>query len=216
MRIGFSRLSPKKLLNEYHEQRKNRGYLKEVWSGFSSFVGKYINREGSGPAIDSDERYNWPSKIDEQTFLSWASVNDKNAEDWYQNIILERVFKQIKSYVYSPEAKVFADGLLSAKDMLYCSQMIVMAFLEVTNIDIQPDHDVIPKFLIHINKKLKLFDTRGIENRVISPNGLIWQSKLLESFQYANLNVKEFQEKILKKNRMAQDILIHNSILKAI
>jgi len=215
LRIGFSRLSPKKLLNEYNDQRKKRGYLSEIWNGFSSFVGKYVKREGSGPAIDSSERYSWPAKIDEKTFLSWENIPSEKADLWFNEIVLPRVFKQIRNYVDSSEAKVFADGLLSAKDMLYCSQMMVVAFLEVTNIDIQPDHDVIPKFLIHINQKLKFFDTRGIENRVISPNGLIWQSKVHESFDYANLNVKEFHDLIMDPKKLKQKITEHTQMLSS-
>lgn len=183
LKVGYSRHSPTKMLALYKEQLKERGHLENIWESFSSFYGDYIDGSGSGPVIDDQNTYTWKTKIDKKTFESWKNIESSKAEEWYTQTVLPKVFKRIQSYVHTKDAKVFADGLLSAKDMLYCSQMIAMAYLEGVNIDIQPNHDTVPNILMYANNKMKFFDARGITYRLVSPNGLIWQSKLTEHFQ---------------------------------
>lgn len=200
LKFAISRNSPLKLLNVYKEQLTQVGYKENIWESNSSFVGKYINSDKSGPAIDDSEQYIWKTHISREDYKSWTNIKEADASDWFNQIILPRVFHRIKEYIYTKDAKVFANGLLSARDMLYCSQMIVVAYLEATNIDIQPHHDSVPNFLLALNKKLKMFDSRGINHRIVSPNGLIWQSKLNMSLEVIEHDKNESQFNHLKRN----------------
>ncbi len=64
--------------------------------------------------------------------------------------------------------------------MLYCSQLIVLAFLEAANFDLQDELDSIPSMAKLFSGSLKKIVNLSADQRLIAPNGLIWQSKIVE------------------------------------
>lgn len=187
LKLGVLRYDPKKVLSLFKEQISTRGYQTEVWKGYKSIT-KTNSDKVTTPFLLSNEEHFWPTKVDELTVKSWLLVTEKNAERWYQEIILPRVFNRVRAYVNSPDAVIFAVGLVSAQSMLYCSQLIVLAFLEATNLDLQDEQDKIPVFVHKLEDKIRNYINLNKDHRVVSPNGLIWQSKIFENLFAINLN----------------------------
>ncbi len=180
LKIGFLRYDPKKILTQFKKQIASRGYLKDIWKGYSTRIAKYESGEW-GPIYDETQDYTWPTKVDEATISSWLQTDEINADSWYQKTILPRVFDRVHSYVSSSDAVVFAAGLVNARSMLYCSQLIVLAHLEAANFDLQSEWDTIPSLVKLFGGSLKKIVNLAADQRIVSPNGLIWQSPIFGS-----------------------------------
>lgn len=189
LKIGFLSLDPDKVFKSFQRQIQKRGYLEDIWQGYGSFVGTYSDGE-TGPSADMDEIYVWKTYIDKKTVMDWSQLNPNNAAVWYSQQVLPRVFSRIKSYVYSKDAKVFADGLLSARSMLYCSQMVLMSFLEGANLDLQEEPEELIYLVKAINSIKKNKHTIDTKYRFVSPNGLVWQSHLFKNL-YSTYHSRE-------------------------
>ena len=187
LKIGFLSFDSVKILKSLKAQVLKRGFLKNIWSGYSAFVGKY--EDGTfGPAIDKDVRHTWQTKVTAAEVNAWTKLSDDEADVWFQQQALPRVFARLRSYLVSSEAKLFADGLVSAKDMLYCSQMVTLAYLEAINLDLQNSPDRIWEFLKYASDSIKNVLKININDRLVSPNGLVWQNDIFKNLFTAFLD----------------------------
>ena len=180
LKIGFLRYEPEKLLSSLRAQYKKRGFLKNIWEGYSSFVGKADNGNFI-PSFVGDSRYTWQTKVDQKDVERWVNSKDLTGDVWFKEEALPRIFDRLRSYLVSSEAKLFADGLISAKDMLYCSQLVNMAFLEAVNLDLQNSPDRIWEFLKYASDSIKNVLKLNIKDRIVSPNGLVWQQDIFKN-----------------------------------
>ena len=199
MKIGFLRYNPEKLLASLKSQISRRGFLEIVWEGYSSFVGVYADKT-EGPAVDNGTSYKWRTKVNKNLVIGWTMVDQKDAQRWYRDEVLPRVFSRVHGYMVSNEAKVFADGLVSAKDMLYCSQLVTMAYLEAINLDLQNSQDKIWDFLKYLDKSIKAVLKVNIKHRLVSPNGLVWQSDIFENLYTVYLDRDRYFQQLQKQN----------------
>ena len=199
MKIAFLRYNSEKLLNSFKKQIAQRGFLEKIWEGYSSLVGRYADGD-SGPSIDPDQSYIWHSKVDEKTVRSWTKIETSQAQQWVKNQVLPRVFDRVRSYLVSSEAKIFADGLVSAKDMLYCSQLVTMAYLEAVNLDVQSTRDEVWEILKYLSSSIKKVLKINIKHRLVSPNGLVWQSDIFENLYTVYLNRDRVEQQRVQKN----------------
>lgn len=186
MRLGFLRYSPYKILESLKTQIKNRGYLKSVWESNESFVGE--SKDGTMvPNQDEDSRYLWPSTVAEATVREWMNINSSDADSWFENAFLPRVFQRLDDYLSGPNATLFADGFSNGKNLLYCSQMVVMAFLQGGNLDLQETPDQIWSLITYFSDEVKSALKLSIGQRLVSPNGLIWQKNIFQNLYQVNL-----------------------------
>ncbi len=187
LKIGFLRYEPEKLLASLRGQYKKRGFLKNIWEGYSSFIGK-LPTGNLVPSFEGDSRYTWQTKVDQKDVERWVNSENLSGDLWFKDEALPRVFSRLRSYLVSSEAKLFADGLISAKDMLYCSQLVNMAYLEGINLDLQNSPDRIWEFLKYASDSIKNVLKLNIKDRIVSPNGLVWQQDIFKNLFTAYLD----------------------------
>lgn len=199
LKVGFLRNSPEKLLASFKKQISTRGYLSNIWTGYKSYVGRYDDGQ-MGPSIDTESRSVWPTQVSETQVMAWTKYSSGDAKKWYQTEILPRVFARLKDYLVSSKAKLFADGLVSAEDMLYCSQLIEVAYLEAANLDLQTSPDQIWEVLKYLNKSISNTLKLNLNDRLVSPNGLVWQSDVVERLETFYLNRDRVKLQEIKTN----------------
>lgn len=187
LKIGFLSYDPYKILKSFKGQVKKRGYLTEIWKGYSSFVGKYADGS-SGPSIDTDIPYTWKAHVDKATVLRWAQTPDAEADRWYFQEVIPRITKRLRSYAVGPHAALFADGLVTAKDMYYCSQLIAITYLEEINLDLQNSTDKVWTLISYLTPPGRMAKGLDLKSRLISPNGLIWQDDIFGNLFYTFLD----------------------------
>lgn len=182
IRVGFARYDAKKVLQLFKQQIKERGYLDVIFESRESSV-----VDGS-PKINPAQRFQWHSEVQQDVVNKWMSLREDQAENWYQNQLLPRVFKMIEEAIYSKEALVFANNMMSARSTSYCSEFIKLAFLKGGNVDIAPISDQL-RDLSKIAAKYYP-EKVGIEENesFVSPNGLVWQSQILQSHMSFNFS----------------------------
>ncbi|MBC7419849.1 MAG: hypothetical protein H7328_03890 [Bdellovibrio sp.] len=181
IRVGFARYSAAKVLAEYKKQISERGYLENVLQSNESYVDT-SNPDHHRAYANTSQNYFWPAQIEKEKVLNWAqNTKNENAEAWYQNEILPSVFDRIHRYTYEADAVLFAKGLVNARGMAYCSQIVRLAFLQATNFDVTNSSDryrSIPKLMAHFFPD----DLKLASSYFVAPAGLVWQSQLLDTF----------------------------------
>ncbi len=176
-KIGFVHYNPKKFLLHYKNQVKNRGYLKDVWLSYSAKI------EDGVISIDKDtEKYAWPTYISEREVLDLAKTDESKADTWFKNEIAPRVTSMMEKYFTGTEALAFADGFNNVRGAAYCSQAIVLSYLQGADIDPEIQKDKL-SLIVKIGHALKLDELEDIDlsQRIISPAGFAWQTDLVES-----------------------------------
>ena len=186
MRLGFLRYSPEKLLQSFKSQIQERGYLKTVWQSYGSFVGETDDGKKI-PNQDTEKHYDWPTHIDEDTVRGWTTLNAHQADRWFEQQLLPRVFERLEDFLSGANATLFADGFSNGKNLLYCSQLVVVAFLQAGNIDLQESPDQIWKLITYFSDEIQSALKMSIGQRLVSPNGLIWQKKIFQNLVQFNL-----------------------------
>ncbi|GIL18313.1 MAG: hypothetical protein BroJett040_20640 [Oligoflexia bacterium] len=172
-RIGFVRYSSVKLLQSLKRQIAKRGYLDFVWSSYQTELTK-----DNGYVLNRSQRYQWPSRVDRKTVSRWVNLSDQKAEDWYSYELAPRLMKLVKSYFVGQDALAYSQDFLNGASMAYCSQMPLLAYLQAGNLDLQESPE-------EWGKMARFAKTIGairydLSERIISPNGLVWQSGIVE------------------------------------
>lgn len=198
IRIGFARYDAEKLRQKFLTQKATQGYLPVVWKSSSSFMGSRTSQQPTTedaedkaviPIVDKTKNYEWPSLISKEDLNSMlVKARSMNGEEWYQTEALPQVFSQIRQYIYGSNALVFAKGLVNAKAMSYCSQFIVLSFLQSMNFDLQTHTDqyrTIPKVAGTIVPSML---GQKLDERIIAPAGLVWQSDAIASLVQLNFS----------------------------
>lgn len=176
-KIGFVHYNPTKFLRYYKNQVKTRGYLKDVWLSYSAKI------DDGAIAIDNDkEKYAWPTHISESEVRDLTKADESKADAWFKNEIAPRVTSMMEQYFTGTEALAFADGFNNVRGAAYCSQAIVLAYLQGADIDPEVKKDKL-SLIVKIGHALKLDELEDIDltQRIISPAGFAWQSDLVES-----------------------------------
>ena len=176
-KVGFVHYSAEKFLNYYQTQIKTRGYLKNVWASYSSKI-----EDGYVAIDDMKSRYFWPAHITEAEMRSYANVDIKDAKEWFRKEIAPRVTGMMEYYFTSTEAIGFANGFNNVRGAAYCSQAIVLAYLQGADIDPEVQQDRLSA-IVHIGHALKMSELVDIDltQRVVSPSGFAWQTELVET-----------------------------------
>lgn len=198
IRIGFARYNPEKLRQKFLAQKAAQGYLPVVWKSSSSFMGLKSTHEQAPedaedkailPLVDKTKNYEWPSLISKENLNGLIEkAKSMNGEEWYQTEALPRVFSQIREYIYGQNALVFARGLVNAKAMSYCSQLVTLAYLQSMNFDLQTHTDqyrTLPKVAGTVMPSML---GQTLDERIIAPAGLVWQSDAFESLTQLNFS----------------------------
>lgn len=150
----------------------------------------------------ADITYQWPTNICKEEVLKLTQADDAQAEAWYQNIILPKVFEQYEKYVVSEEALAFAANMVNTRGMAYCSQVVRLAFLQSVNFDPAPTPDQyrkLPAFLLkHFPKAVDFEMGVGF----VSPSGLVWQADILESYSKFNFTHERGEEQRQSRSRV--------------
>ncbi|MCM2354418.1 MAG: hypothetical protein NDI63_12445 [Pseudobdellovibrio sp.] len=195
IRIGFARYNAEKLRQKFLAQKSEQGYLPVVWKSSSSFMGLKSTHEPAPedaqdkvlPLVDKTKNYEWPSLISKEELNGLIEkAKSMNGEEWYQTEALPRVFNQIREYIYGPNALVFAKGLVNAKAMSYCSQLVTLSYLQSMNFDLQTHADkyrTLPKVAGTVMPSML---GQALDERIIAPGGLVWQSDAFESLVQLN------------------------------
>lgn len=187
LKMGILTYDATKFQQEYRRQLGTRGYKEIVWNSYESRYASYV-KGGYGPTVEDSGRFDWLTKISAADVQALAAVPDSQAQVWFDNQVVPRVLYRIHQYLYGNEAKVFAAGLINARDMLHCSQLIEMAFLEAINMDVEPDPNDVMLLGKIFSDKLSEFIKLDPQDRIISPNSLIWQDKLMADLYTVYLN----------------------------
>lgn len=198
IRIGFARYDAEKLRQKFLAQKTAQGYLPVVWKSSSSFMGSKETHEPVTddeedqaiiPLVDKTKNYEWPSLISKKDLNSMlVKASSMNGEEWYQTEALPRVFSQIREYIYGPNALIFAKGLINAKAMSYCSQFVTLSYLQSMNFDLQTHTDKYRSLPKVAGTVLPSMLGQSLDERIISPGGLVWQSDAFESLVQLNFS----------------------------
>lgn len=175
--IGFVRYNGVKFYQHFQKTPQTRGYLTSVWKSW----GVQLDNEGS-VLEDQTKSYVWQTHISAAEVEALRRTPESQAEAWYAQEIIPRVLKVMKSYFVSKDALAFALNFANAQSAAYCSQLIVLSFLQGVNVDPQVNLDMYAPLLKAVEKfddSLKYYIKRG--ERIISPSGFAWQSQLVQS-----------------------------------
>lgn len=195
LKLGFVKYSPTLLLRAFKKQIAQRGYRPFVWEGFDSYMGRTSDGELI-PSYDKDIKYSWPSRIGKEEIEMWMQTRDSEASDWYHRELIPAVMKRIRSYVAGPDAALFASGFSNGKNLLYCSQMILMAFLQGGNFDLQSEPDQVWQIIKLFSDDVKRALQLSLGQRIVSPNGLIWQHSILSRFVEYPLSRSNYEKQL--------------------
>lgn len=174
-KVGYVRYDSAKFMKYYKDTIAKRGYQENVWKSYESKV------NDSGEIASDLSRETWiKTLVSEDDVKRLASYPLDQSEAWYQNIIIPRVLNMMERYLTSEEAMGFASGFANAKGAAYCSQALVLAYLQAVDVDPQQIEDKWSDFLL-LTKKFNLdaasyFD---LSRRIISPSGFAWQANLV-------------------------------------
>jgi len=182
-KVGYVQYDSHKFLSYYKKAYAQRGYQKNVWSSFE-------------PAVDdTDEISQTTTPVEIQTFASpqdvayMASFPDSQADAWYDQQLVPRVLKTMRRYLTSADAMAFATGFANVKGASYCSEAMVLAYLQGADIDPEPVPDQWSSFIV-MSKKLNVgvADYFDLNKRIISPSGFAWQAGLIKDQKDVYLN----------------------------
>ncbi|MGZ3807104.1 MAG: hypothetical protein ACXVCE_03400, partial [Bacteriovorax sp.] len=180
-KVGYVHYSPEKYRNFYKTQIQKRGYMPNVWK---SYLARLNRDNGELESIeDHSGHYNWPTLISEKDVQRIANDDALDAATWFERDIAPRISKTVESYMTSSEALSFTSSFANARDTAYCSQLVVLAYLQGIDVDAEATIDSWSTFA----KTIKHLNVPGTENidlsqRIVAPAGFAWQSQLVENF----------------------------------
>jgi hypothetical protein len=175
--VGFTHYDARKFHSYYVKKTTEQGYLSTVWKSYRAGLD-----ENDEIAEDRQNTYLWPAKISAAEVQRLQKTPPEQAEAWFAKEIAPRVLNVMKGYMVSKDALAFAENFANMEGAAYCSQALVLAFLQGVNVDPQASPDQYPKFLDTVekfHKDLGGYYKRG--ERIIAPSGFAWQSQLVES-----------------------------------
>ncbi|MGZ3774279.1 MAG: hypothetical protein ACXVCY_09545 [Pseudobdellovibrionaceae bacterium] len=180
-KIGFVHYSPAKFRKFYKNQIAQRGFLPKVWKSYLSKLNRGEN--SAEPVEDRSSFYEWSTHISKEEVFRLADNDSTDAKAWFEQEIAPRILNTVESYMTSAEALVFTTPFVNAQNMVYCSQLIVLAFLQGVNVDAEATFDSWSA-LTKMIKRLHLPGTENIDlsRRIIAPAGFAWQSQLVDNF----------------------------------
>lgn len=183
-RIGFVHYSPEKALAVFKKQIQSRGYLPNVWESAGANLARDAE-DSPTVTVDPDRRVLRATYVDEQSVQSWTEIPKEQAAAWYYGQVVPRALKMIRSYLTGEDALVFAAEFKNFDHSAYCSQMIVLAYLQGANFDLQAYPDEwrgVTKIAAKLTPKL------SVKERIISPSGFAWQKDLTETVRTIDLD----------------------------
>ena len=174
-KVGYVRYDSRKFLSYYKQVFSKSGYQENIWDAHEAT----INDNGE-ITPDLSKPTALKTKISRQDAKTLASYPSRLADYWYKNLIVPRVLKMMEKYLISEDALGFATGFSNVKGASYCSQALVLAFLQGADIDPEKTEDRWSDFLLMSKKfNLDLSNYFDLNNRVIAPSGFAWQADLV-------------------------------------
>jgi hypothetical protein len=185
-KVGFAHYDPVKFLRYYQSQIRQRGYLSKVWMSSEAQI-----EDGVMVPDDSGAKYFWMTKMLQTDFEKSLNVKEVDAGMWFKNFITPRITNVMEDYMVGPAAMAFANDFHNIRGAAYCSQLIVLAYLQGVDVDPEIDQDKV-SLVVRIGKAMKMSDLTDMDfnQRIISPAGFAWQRKLLGSFSSIMLQQK--------------------------
>ncbi|HEX7672668.1 MAG TPA: hypothetical protein VF412_00785 [Bdellovibrio sp.] len=176
-KVGYARYDSAKFMSYYKDSIAKRGYQENVWSSFDSVI-----NDNNEIASDLQKPLWIKTRASAQDVEMLASYPLSQADQWYKGLIIPRVLNMMKNYLVSKDAMGFASGFANAKGAAYCSQALVLAYLQSIDVDPQETQDKWSNFLL-MTKKFNLDASNyfDLSARIISPSGFAWQAKLVQS-----------------------------------
>ncbi len=175
-KVGYVRYNSRKFMSYYKGAIAKRGYQENVWKSYEAVL--------NDDQIASDlSKETWIKTLaTPEDVAQLASYSLDQAEPWYRGLIIPRVLKMMDHYLVSADAMGFASGFANAKGAAYCSQVLVLAYLQAVDVDPQQIEDKWSDFLL-MTKKLNLDASQyfDLSRRIISPSGFAWQAGLVET-----------------------------------
>ena len=164
-------------MSYYKDSIAKRGYQENVWSSFDSVI-----NDNNEIASDLQKPLWIKTRASAQDVEMLASYPLSQADQWYKGLIIPRVLNMMKNYLVSKDAMGFASGFANAKGAAYCSQALVLAYLQSIDVDPQETQDKWSNFLL-MTKKFNLDASNyfDLSASIISPSGFAWQAKLVQS-----------------------------------
>jgi hypothetical protein len=184
-KVGYVRYSADKFMTHYHRSIQKYGYRSNIWQSASTVYddnGQVIDERG--PMVDV------PTRVSREEVQYLNSFPPSSAQSWYDEQIIPRVLKTMRSYMTSDKVLSFAFGFSNTAGAAYCSQLLALAFLQAVNVDVQstPDDWIFP---VKIAQLLKInFDDYELNQRIVSPSGFAWQADLVQQETHVLLNSK--------------------------
>lgn len=195
-KIGFSRYNALAFMTYYKKRKAQEGYLVNVWKTFRATIlnaGQRVNQ--------TKDRIQIRSFIGEEEYFHLMSFDLNQADQWYSQEVIPRVLGQMRAHLVSEQAVLFAKSFINIEGAQYCSQGITLAFLKGVNIDPQETPDkwkksvgILGRLLPTVRKKLDLGE------RIISPSGFMWQSRLTDRAQIEYLDSLNYRKDVYSNN----------------
>lgn len=182
-KVGFVQYDSQKFMSYYKQTIAKRGYQKNVWDSFVATVD------------DTDAIAQTTTPIEIQTFTTpqevqyMASFPDSQADVWFSQQLIPRVLKTMHRYLVSEDAMAFATGFADVKGAAYCSEAMVLAYLQGADIDPEQVQDKWSDFMVLSAKfNVGAGGYFSMNKRIISPSGFAWQAGLVQYQKDVYLN----------------------------
>lgn len=184
-KIGFSRYNAKAFMQYFKMRKAKEGYLPYVWKTYEADVTNEGTRINQSP-----RKVFLKSKISENEMKALLSFSEEDAQKWYEQQIVPRVLRAMLDNVVSEQAVVFAKSFINIEGAKYCSQAIVLAYLQAVNIDPQPTYDEWKKTVAILGRLIpKIGSKLDLGERIISPSGLCGSLSYQKVFRLLILTV---------------------------
>ncbi|MDD4976181.1 MAG: hypothetical protein PHY93_17625 [Bacteriovorax sp.] len=213
-KVGYVHYSPEKYRDFYKTQINKRGYMPNVWKSYLSQV-KH-NSDGPESVEDRSELYNWPTLISAEEVQRISNDDALDATTWFEQNIAPRITQTAESYMTSSEALAFTSSFANARDTAYCSQLVVLAFLQGVNVDAEATIDTWSALAKTI-KRLHLPGSESIDlsQRIVAPADFAWQSQLVENYTSIqfdhSIDFPSFEKKIDLLKYIDDKKLVHSA-----
>ena len=184
-RIGFVHYDSKKVLSHFQKNYSESGYKNTVWDSFATSADNPSSAD-PGVEINKSKRVARKNYLDQPTAQKWMTYSTTESADWFNNEVVPRTFGMIKKYLTGQEVLFFSNGFKNIEGAAYCSQFVLLAFLQAAQLDMQTENDQ----SISLTKALIKIGVLEVESndRIVSPNGFAWQKDLVDQVFAVNLN----------------------------
>lgn len=185
-KIGFTHYDYKKFLRHFQKNYKISGYKNSVWESNGSALEMSDDEDDPIPVVDFTRRVQRKNYLQESVANRWMSYTEDNADTWFKNEVAPRVIGMIKKFTTSSEVLGFATSFYDREAAAYCSQFVVLAYLQGAQLDPQEEPD-------DFSSLAKTLTTMGVSNpakndRIVAPNGFAWQKNLIDYVYQVNFS----------------------------